>query len=153
MHITENVVNIMRNAKDSEKAVNAYLKLANWQYEYVKKNGIPFNFINNRTYLDEVSEDESVENSDASKVSEVPQTSETLDSNGLSEKDKKEMEEAAKELIKDADSKTKEEVAQKTENNNGLGVHPAIIIIIILVLLAVPAVFVWKKKSSDANNK
>lgn len=155
-YITEDIVNIMRNAKDSEKAVNAYLKLANWQYEYVKKNGFPFNFINNKTYLDEIGEDEgeSVENSDASKVSEVPEKSETLDSNGLSEKDKKEMEEAAKELIKDADSKTKEEVKKKGIWDDFFSILSAnlLTIIIILVLSIILAVVVWRRRSLNMDD-
>ena len=153
-HITSNVTNMMDNAKDHEKVVNAYLKLAKWQYEYVKKNGVPFNFINNRTYLDEIGEDESVENSDASKVSEVPEKSETLDSNGLSEKDKKEMEEAAKELIKDADSKTKEEVKKKGIWDDFFSILSSnvITIVIILVLSIILAVVVWRRRSLNMDD-
>ena len=153
-HITSNVTNMIDNAKDHEKVVNAYLKLAKWQYEYVKKNGVPFNFINNRTYLDEIGEDESVENSDASKVSEVPEKSETLDSNGLSEKDKKEMEEAAKELIKDADSKTKEEVKKKGIWDDFFSILSSnvITIVIILVLSIILAVVVWRRRSLNMDD-
>jgi hypothetical protein len=154
-HITSNVVNIMKNAKDSEKAVKAYLKLAKWQYEYVRQNGGPFNFINNRTYFEEISTDEdsntdnAVSSSKTSEVPEVNEKSEVLDSNGLSEKDKKEMEEAANELLKSADDKTKEEVKKKGIWDDFLtALSGNIITIVIIIVLAVAlAIVVWKGKA------
>lgn len=154
-HITSNVVNMMESAKDHDKVVKAYLKLAKWQYEYVRQNGGPFNFINNRTYFEEISTDEdsntdnAVSSSKNSEVPEVNEKSEVLDSNGLSDKDKKEMEEAANELLKSADDKTKEEVKKKGIWDDFLtALSGNIITIVIIIVLAVAlAIVVWKRKA------
>lgn len=53
-HITNDIVNMMKNISNSQSVIDAYLALANWQYDYVKSNGVPFNFINNRSYLVEM---------------------------------------------------------------------------------------------------
>ena len=65
------------------------LPLADWQYNYVKESGVPFNFVNNRSYLEE--------------IGEMPETSEETKT------DEEELSEAAEELLEDADDKTKEE--------------------------------------------
>ena len=54
-HVTKLVTNLM-NGNNSEVVKEAYLKLMAWQYNYVKTNGVPFNFINNRSYIEEVGE-------------------------------------------------------------------------------------------------
>lgn len=36
---------------------DAYNKLMDWQYEYITENGVPFNFIRNRSYIDEMQKD------------------------------------------------------------------------------------------------
>ena len=48
-------VTIMMNGNNAEVVKEAYMKLAAWQYEYVQANGYPFNFITNRSYVEEIS--------------------------------------------------------------------------------------------------
>lgn len=142
MHITDNVVNIIRNAKEPERVEKAYLKIANWQYEYIKKNGVPFNFINNKTYLDEINKE------DENKAEEVP------DSNEISKEDKKEITEAANMLLDDADKKTKEEVKKKGIWDDLLGILASniITIIIILILLVITGIVIWWRKSLNIDD-
>lgn len=46
---------IMMTGNNAEVVKEAYMKLAAWQYEYVQANGYPFNFITNRSYIEEIS--------------------------------------------------------------------------------------------------
>lgn len=46
---------IMMNGNNAETVKEAYMKLAAWQYDYVQANGYPFNFITNRSYIEEIS--------------------------------------------------------------------------------------------------
>ena len=39
---------------NNEVVIEAYLKLMDWQFEYITANGVPFNFIRNRSYMDEL---------------------------------------------------------------------------------------------------
>lgn len=133
-HITNDVVNMMKGAPDNEGVIEAYLALAEWQYEYVKANGVPFNFINNRSYLDE--------------VEKAPETEEAKKS------DEEELSEAAKELLEDADEKTKEEVKEKGIWDDTLDALASnILTIVIILVLCVAVVFVvWKRKSLNVND-
>ena len=157
---TSNVVNMMDSAKDHEKVVNAYLKLAKWQYDYVKKTGGPFNFINNKTYFEEIGEEdedgESIVDDSTSNVSEVPEesttseTSEVLDSNGLSKEDKEELAQAAKELHEDSSSKTEEAKSMSdSEKATGMNMANIIMLLVIVCLLGVVGVLLVKKKKSN----
>lgn len=141
-HITDNVVNIIRNAKEHEKVENAYLKLAKWQYEYIKKNGVPFNFINNKTYLDEVNKTDDVKSEEMAENEEI------------SKDDKKEISEAANQLLNDADSKTKEEVKKKGiwDDLLGLLVSNIVTILIILVLLVIVIIVIWRRRSLNIDD-
>ena len=42
------------NRTDADTVVEAYEKLIQWQSDYIAANGSPFNFINNRSYLEEM---------------------------------------------------------------------------------------------------
>lgn len=45
---------IMMNGNNAEVVKEAYMKLAEWQYDYVQEHGYPFNFITNRSYIEEL---------------------------------------------------------------------------------------------------
>lgn len=51
--LTDCVVSRMTGT-DAETVKAAYLKLMDWQYDYIMAHGVPFNFINNSSYLDEI---------------------------------------------------------------------------------------------------
>lgn len=46
---------IMMTGNNAEVVKEAYLKLMDWQYNYIQENGYPFCFITNRSYMDEIS--------------------------------------------------------------------------------------------------
>ena len=52
-NITDLVVNTL-NGNNAETVKKAYLKLMDWQFDYITKNGEPFNFIRNRSYSEEI---------------------------------------------------------------------------------------------------
>lgn len=52
-YITDMVTNLM-SGNNSDVVKEAYLKMMDWQYEYITENGVPFNFINNRNYIEEI---------------------------------------------------------------------------------------------------
>lgn len=130
-HITNDVVNMMKGAPNNEGVIESYLALADWQYNYVRENGVPFNFINNRSYLDEIK-----------KVTETETKAETNKS------DEEEMSEIAKELLKDADDKTREEVKEKGIWDDTLSMiaNNIFTVLFILVLCIAVAVVVWRRK-------
>lgn len=51
-----NLATNMMNGNNNETVKAAYLKLMDWQFDYISKNGVPFNFINNRNYIEEMAE-------------------------------------------------------------------------------------------------
>lgn len=119
-----NTVNFVPNLmsvvepKNYQQALDAYNTLMEWQFAYIQAHDYPFNFINNRSYLEEVpasNETESV----TEKTEAKDRFSETNTENGkdeyLSESDKKEMEEAKQELLKDAETEEGTTVKTTTE--------------------------------------
>ena len=46
-------ISVTGERNDRDKVLAAYEKLYQWQVDYINTNGSPFNFINNRTYLEE----------------------------------------------------------------------------------------------------
>lgn len=141
-HITNDIVNMMKNIPNSQKVIDAYLALADWQYDYVKTNGVPFNFINNRSYLEEVRKGE---------------VEKEVDKDSSSVSDKKELSSAAKELYDDADDATKKQVKDKGiwDDTIGLISSNVITIGILVVILAACGIVVFRRRRknvSDINN-
>ena len=68
-HVTKLVTNLM-NGNNNEVVKEAYLKLMAWQYDYIKANGVPFNFITNRSYIEEISEEPIQEETQTSEEKE-----------------------------------------------------------------------------------
>jgi len=101
-----------------EQVIEAYNALMEWQFAYIQAHNYPFNFINNRSYLEEVSASNATE-SVTENTEAKDRFSETKTENGkdeyLSESDKKEMEEAKQELLKDAETEDEKTVNTTTE--------------------------------------
>lgn len=51
-NITNQVLQLL-TGNNKEVVKEAFRELLDWQYDYVTKNGVPFNFVNNRSYLEE----------------------------------------------------------------------------------------------------
>ena len=133
-HITSHVTNMIESAPDYEAVEDAYLAIAKWQYDYVQKTGVPYNFISGRSYLEE--------------VGEVPKTETPEKTN------EEELEEAARDLLEDADETTKEETEERgiwNDTLNALSKHIFTIAIIIILCVAVMVV-VWKRKKLNIND-
>lgn len=141
IHITNNVVNMMKGAPNNEGVIEAYLALADWQYEYVQENGVPFNFINNRSYLDEIGEVPKIETKTETKAE-------------TNKSDEEELSEAAKELLEDADNKTKEDVKEKKtrDDTSDMLVSSIFIVLIIIALCVAVAIIMWKRKSRNIDD-
>lgn len=131
--ITDNLVNRIQNARDltnGQQVIDAYLALADWQYNYVKERGVPFNFVNNRSYLEE--------------IGEMPETSEETKT------DEEELSEAAEELLEDTDDKTKEETEKGIWDDTMNSLARNIVTILIFIALVV-ALFVVIQKRKRLN--
>ena len=127
--ITDNLVNRIQNARDltnGQQVVDAYLALADWQYNYVKDSGVPFNFINNRSYLEE--------------IGEMPETDEETKS------DEEELSEAAEELLEDADDKTKDEAEKGIWDDTMNALSRNIVTVLIFIVLIIALLFVIQKR-------
>ena len=127
--ITDNLVNRIQNARDltnGQQVIDAYLALADWQYNYVKESGVPFNFVNNRSYLEE--------------IGEMPETSEETKT------DEEELSEAAEELLEDADDKTKEETEKGIWDDTMNALARNIVTVLVFIALVVALVVVIQKR-------
>lgn len=127
--ITDNLVNRIQNARDltnGQQVIDAYLALTDWQYNYVKESGAPFNFVNNRSYLEE--------------IGEMPETDKETKS------DEEELSEAAEELLEDADDKTKEETEKGIWDDTMNALAWNIVTILIFVVLIIALLFVIQKR-------
>lgn len=82
------------NKTDSDKVIAAYEKLLKWQADYIAANGSPFNFINNRSYLEEMG---------VSKVDTTAQDERVEEA----KKEQEEIEKAVEELKEDEKEKDK----------------------------------------------
>ena len=127
--IKDNLVNRIQNARDltnGQQVIDAYLALADWQYNYVKESGVPFNFVNNRSYLEE--------------IGEMPETSEETKT------DEEELSEAAEELLEDADDKTKEETEKGIWDDTMNALARNIVTVLVFIALVVALVVVIQKR-------
>lgn len=117
-------INKTKGNEDGNAVKEAYLALAEWQYNYVKENGVPFNFKNNRSYLKE--------------VGEAPTQSEA-------KSEEEEIAEALEEMIGEMSEEELEELGIETENSSGTtGI--IIAVIVVLALLAGGAFFILRKR-------
>lgn len=129
------------NRTDADKVVAAYEKLLQWQADYIAANGSPFNFINNRSYLDEVGSASSTvaSSSDDSKIS--------------SDEDNKKSEEEIKNARKEIE---KAENTEGEEKDRGIWADTLdilssnlITILILVVLLGALGYVIYLKKKNN----
>lgn len=127
----------LMTGNDSEQVKEAYTTLALWQLNYIKENGVPFNFVLNRSYIDEVS---------------VLPTEETTD-------ESKEVKEAYDELIEDANGHIEDETVEEAEEDGiwtdtiDLLAKKFVTIGILVVLAVITGIIIWKKKSLNIDDK
>lgn len=133
----QNFVNIatgVYSGNNKDAVISAYKELALWQYDYIVKNGEPYNFINKRSYTSEVG-----------TAPEKGMTSEEL-----AEQDKKDIEEAIEEV------KGEEDQGVKVDTEGTLSNHLLVIFLIVglgIVVAVVVVVYVCKRQNKSTDKK
>ncbi len=113
----------------SEEVIEAYKKLIQWQADYIAANGSPFNFINNRSYLEEM----------GVKKVEAPATE------GAEIQEQKEIEEVREEIIKEV---KKEDKGIWSDTLDILSKNLITIAVLMTLLLGLGYVIYLKKKNN-----
>ena len=113
----------------SDEVIEAYKKLIQWQADYIAANGSPFNFINNRSYLEEI----------GVKKGEAPSTE------GAEIQEEKEIEEVREEIIKEV---KKEDKGIWSDTLNILSNNLITIAVLMTLLLGLGYVIYLKKKNN-----
>ena len=133
----QNFVNIatgVYSGNNKDAVISAYEELALWQYDYIVKNGEPYNFINKRSYTSEVG-----------TAPEKGMTSEEL-----AEQDKKDIEEAIEEV------KGEENQGVKVDTEGTLSNHLLVIFLVVglgIVVAVVVVVYVCKRQNKSTDKK
>lgn len=124
------ILNCM-TGNNSEQVKEAYEAIVMWQFEYIQENGVPFNFISNRSYLDEIGK------------TEAAQIKATGSEPEISKEDRKELEDARKELMEEMD---KEDI--RAEKGGAAGALPRKLMAagLIALLLAAAGIAIWRFK-------
>lgn len=123
---------------NSEQVKTAYEELAMWQYNYIVEYRVPFNFIYNRSYIAEI--DETVKPVETSPQKENAGLE-------LNKEDKKELDQARKELMKEMDKKDIEQENGGVWDDTITLISKNLLTIGVLALLVVVTVIViWKRK-------
>ena len=117
------------NRTKADEVIAAYEKLIQWQADYIAANGSPFNFINNRSYLEEME----VSNVDAPTEDEVK------------EQEQKEIEKAREEIEKTEDEKDK---GVWSDTLDILSSNLVTILILVVLLGGLGYVLYLKKKNN-----
>ena len=113
----------------SEEVIEAYKKLIQWQADYIAANGSPFNFINNRSYLEEM----------GVKKVEAPATE------GVEIQEQKEIEEVREEIMKEV---KKEDKGIWSDTFDILSKNLITIAVLMTLLLGLGYVIYLKKKNN-----
>ncbi|MEF9983682.1 MAG: hypothetical protein RR710_03975 [Oscillospiraceae bacterium] len=88
MNTTNLVTNMMdKNFPNCKEIKNAYLSIANMQYDYIMEKTYPFNYLTGKSFLDEKNNNNII--TDKIEDKEIPLT--TIDDLELSDKDKEEL--------------------------------------------------------------
>lgn len=131
----QNFVNIatgVYSGNNKDAVISAYEELALWQYDYIVKNGEPYNFINKRCYT--------------SEVGTAPEKGMTNEE--LAEQDKKDIEEAIEEV------KGEENQGVKVDTEGTLSNHFFTIFLIVgLGIVVAVVVYVCKRQNKSTDKK
>lgn len=123
-----------------KQVLKSYNTLMEWQFAYIQEHNYPFNFIQNKSYLEEVGGKEE-------KI--TTETVEETDGDGLSTSDKKEMEEAKKELLQESEQEEKKGIWSDTIEILTRNIFSFVIMIILLIVLGVVVYFRTKNNYTE----
>ena len=124
------IATLVYSGNNKDAVISAYEELALWQYDYIVKNGEPYNFINKRSYTSEIG-----------TAPEKGMTSEEM-----AEQDKKDIEEAISE------AKGEDDKGVWSDTIGMLSKHLLEILLIVGLGIAV-AVVVYIRKNKNFDNK
>ncbi len=124
------IATLVYSGNNKDAVISAYEELALWQYDYIVKNGEPYNFINKRSYTSEIG-----------TAPEKGMTSEEM-----AEQDKKDIEEAISE------AKGEDDKGVWSDTVGMLSKHLLEILLIVGLGIAV-AVVVYIRKNKNFDNK
>lgn len=124
------IATLVYSGNNKDAVISAYEELALWQYDYIVKNGEPYNFINKRSYT--------------SEVGTAPEKGMTSDE--MAEQDKKDIEEAISE------AKGEDDKGVWSDTVGMLSKHLLEILLIVGLGIAV-AVVVYIRKNKNFDNK
>ena len=124
------IATLVYSGNNKDAVISAYEELALWQYDYIVKNGEPYNFINKRSYTSEIG-----------TAPEKGMTSEEM-----AEQDKKDIEEAISE------AKGEDDKGVWSDTVGMLSKHLLAILLIVGLGIAV-AVVVYIRKNKNFDNK
>lgn len=123
-----------------KQVLKSYNTLMEWQFAYIQEHNYPFNFIQNKSYLEEVG---------GKEEKTITETVEETDESGLSTSDKKEMEEAKKELLKESEREEKKGIWSDTIEILTRNIFSFVIMIILLIVLGVVVYFRTKNNYTE----
>lgn len=123
-----------------KQVLKSYNTLMEWQFAYIQEHNYPFNFIQNKSYLEEVG---------GKEEKTTTETVEETDGDGLSTSDKKEMEEAKKELLQESEQEEKKGIWSDTIEILTRNIFSFVIMIILLIVLGVVVYFRTKNNYTE----
>ncbi|MCD8324819.1 MAG: hypothetical protein LUC32_07735 [Clostridiales bacterium] len=133
-NLTSYITDLMDYIDGHEEAEKAYLELAAWQYNYVNENGVPYNFINARSYIEELA---------AADVKEEA---------GVIQEEEAVTEEAEDELSAEPEEDADEDIVSE-EEEEGIWhdtlekISKSFVSFIVIAVLGIAiAIIIWKRK-------
>lgn len=131
---------------NNEQVKEAYETLAMWQFNYITEYRVPFNFINNRSYIEEIGES-------AESVVQPSQKNEIINKEPeISKEDEKELEQAREELMKDMDKNDIEESGGVWDDTINLLSKNLVTIGVLILLLVVTGIVIWKRNQLNIDS-
>lgn len=126
---------------NNEQVKEAYETMAMWQYNYITEHRVPFNFINNRSYIEEI--DGQAETTESAPQKEIAGKEEPE----LDKEEQKELEQAREELMEDMDKEDIEgENGGVWDDTINLLSKNLVTIGVLLLLIVVAGIVIWKRK-------
>ena len=119
---------------NADTVIAAYDKLLHWQADYIAANGSPYNFINNRSYIEEVG-----------GTVDKPKTDENIE-----EQKKKDQEDIAK-IQKEIEKEVNKEEDKANDTSDGSSSSFTTILIVFILLGGLGYVIYLKKKKNNTD--
>lgn len=138
-YIVDAAMKLVRG-NNSDVVIAAYEKLMGWQWDYIRENGVPFNFIRNRNYIEELhAEDNDVTEPQETQTETQEPTDATQDRNV--QQDSVKADETTEPVAEEEKGIWSETMAILAKNS--------VTIIILAILVIAVLIVVYIRKSKD----